>query len=100
MAPRAPAPRVQNRLFDSPPGAAVHDTFPVVDSCPLHVAPSHADEPVVVVVALICTVRTPFSAATHCSTLDALTYWPLQTTAPVPWHCVVQSLASSDLHVW
>jgi len=88
MAPRAPAPRVQNRLFDSPPGAAVHDTFPVVDSCPLHVAPSHADEPVVVVVALICT------------TLDALTYWPLQTTAPVPWHCVVQSLASSDLHVW
>lgn len=78
----------------------MHETFPVVDSCAPHALPSHADEPVAVVVALICAVRTPFSAATHCSTSDVLTYWPLQTMAPVLWHCVMQSLASSDLHVW
>jgi hypothetical protein len=98
--PTAPAPKAQKRPFVLPPGATAHDTFAFTDSCPLHVLPSHSDEPVAVALALICAVRTPFSAATHCSTSDVLTYSPLQMIAPVPWHCVMQSLTSSDLHVW
>jgi hypothetical protein len=52
-----------------------------------------------VAVAVICAVRTVFRAVTHCCTLEVLTYWPLQTMAPVAWHWVVQSVESSDLQV-
>lgn len=73
------------------PGLAAQETLAV----PTHVLPLQ----VPVAVASIFVVKTPLSAVTHCCTLLALTYAPLQKMAPVSWHCVVQSLASCCLHV-
>jgi hypothetical protein len=98
--PTAPAPKAQNMPLELPPGAAEHEILPVAVPWPLHVPPSHAEEPVVVTVAVMCAVRTLFSATMQPCTSEVLTYWPLQTMAPVCWHCVVQSLASSVLQVW
>jgi hypothetical protein len=99
--PRAPAPKAQNIPPPAlPPGAAEHFTLAVAVPCPLHIPPSHDDEPVVVTVAEMCAVRTLFRATMHPCTSEVLTYWPLQTMAPVSWHWVVQSLESSVLQVW
>jgi hypothetical protein len=74
MVPKAAAPKVQNRPSEWPAGARSHDTLPFTDPCPLHIPPSHADEPVAVALAEICAVRKAFSAAMHCSTSDVSTY--------------------------
>jgi hypothetical protein len=65
-APAITAPKAHSDPLGAPTGAAEHDTFAV--PVPVQSFPLHDDDPL----ASSFTVRTPFSAAMHCSTSFAL----------------------------